>query len=170
MRSALNCLLVAVLFAASLVPLGDATAEGDALFTMMQNWSVQFPGWVAGGNPCSPLWKYVQCTNGSVVELNVKNTGISGTIPSEVGLLQNLEVLDVSNIQGVESSNNSLKGPLPDSLAQLTRLRSLTLKLDRWSQCLFEFGHAKLSLRQMGKQWITVLQAVSSGDIAILFP
>ncbi|CAM6127074.1 unnamed protein product [Calypogeia fissa] len=82
MRSALNCLLVVFLFAASLVPLGDATAEGDALFTMMQKWSVQFPGWVAGGNPCSPLWKYVQCMNGSVVELNVTNTGISGTIPS----------------------------------------------------------------------------------------
>ncbi|CAM6095358.1 unnamed protein product [Calypogeia fissa] len=137
MRGALSSLLLVSMLTAFLVPLTDSTAEGDALYTMMQKWSVVFPGWVSGGDPCSPSappWPYVQCRSGSVVGLNVTNTGITGSIPSEVGNLQYLEVLDVSNVGGIVSAtNNSLKGPLHDTLAQCTRLRSFNASNIFWN-------------------------------------
>ncbi|KAK1262281.1 putative LRR receptor-like serine/threonine-protein kinase [Acorus gramineus] len=60
--------------------------------------------------PCS--WNGVVCTgvNGSsrVVGLNLPNSRLLGTVPSDLGLIDNLRHLDLSD--------NSLNGTLPDSL------------------------------------------------------
>lgn len=63
--------------------------------------------------------KGVDCNGqGNVIGLNLKNQGLSGTIPLELGFLPNLIALDLSH--------NSLTGQLPEELA-LAPIRTLVL-------------------------------------------
>lgn len=73
------------------------------------------------GNPGVPVCSRTGITcdgDGSVVDLFLRNQGLSGTIPAEIGFLPNLMNLDVSH--------NFLTGHLPEELS-LAPLESLTL-------------------------------------------
>ncbi|CAJ1942899.1 unnamed protein product [Sphenostylis stenocarpa] len=75
--------------------------------------------------PCS--WNGVSCstvaaTNDSeyrVTSLSLPNSQLLGSIPSDLGSIQHLQVLDLSN--------NSLNGSLPSSLSQASELQFLNL-------------------------------------------
>lgn len=135
---------------------------GDALWTIMKQWDVNFTTWKEGGDPCLG-WEAVTCNQyGQVVALyvtfapprdlrtsyqltierisdamiarNVSNRGLTGIIPREIGRLVHLETLDVSNAgSGGNASGtwyenyttNSLKGPLPETLANCASLKSM---------------------------------------------
>ena len=80
--------------------------------------------------PCS--WNGVSCstvpgsTNGSqyrVTALSLPNSQLLGSIPSDLGSIEHLQILDLSN--------NSLNGSLPSSLFQASELRSLNLSNNR---------------------------------------
>lgn len=100
--------------------------------------------------PC--LWKGVQCdvvpdaTNSSqdrVVGLALPNSQLLGSIPDDLGLIENLRSLDLSNnsLNGslptslfqasklgfLDLSNNLISGEIPDSVVQLTNLQLLNL-------------------------------------------
>lgn len=76
-------------------------------------------------------WEGVKCggsggvgdsmsTDSSIVELNLSNAGLRGTLPSELGLLANLEYLSFAG--------NMLRGTIPTQLSsQLTKLITLNL-------------------------------------------
>nr|KYP74022.1 putative LRR receptor-like serine/threonine-protein kinase At4g37250 family [Cajanus cajan] len=72
-------------------------------------------------SPCS--WNGVSCsTNGTefrVTSLSLPNSQLLGSIPSDLGSIQHLQILDLSN--------NSLNGSLPASLSQASELRFLNL-------------------------------------------
>ena len=79
-------------------------------------------GWLGPpGSECN--WHGVACDGvGSaarVVDLDLVDNNLTGTIPEELGQLRGLESLDLGG--------NHLKGTVPSSLSQLTKLTSLTL-------------------------------------------
>lgn len=90
------------------------------------------PGWIpwnfsSGENPCGPnTWKGVECkyecytcgsngksceVNNTIILLNIQLCNLRGPIPSEIGVL--------SNIEGLYLDQNSLSGSIPSELAYL---------------------------------------------------
>ncbi|RDX83880.1 putative LRR receptor-like serine/threonine-protein kinase, partial [Mucuna pruriens] len=74
--------------------------------------------------PCS--WNGVSCStvpgNGTefrVTSLSLPNSQLLGSVPSDLGSIEHLQLLDLSN--------NSLNGSLPSSLSQASQLRFLNL-------------------------------------------
>ncbi|KAK1267271.1 Somatic embryogenesis receptor kinase 1 [Acorus gramineus] len=123
-----------------------ANMEGDALHSLktnlvdpnnvLQSWD---PTLV---NPCT--WFHVTCNNdNSVIRVDLGNAALSGTLVSELGLLRNLQYLELysNNISGLIPSDlgnltslvsldlylNNFSGPIPDTLGRLSKLRFLRL-------------------------------------------
>jgi Leucine-rich repeat (LRR) protein len=83
-------------------------------------------------DPCAWNPQVVQCTpTGSIIGLNFSNMGLSGPIPPEIGLFPSLETLDFSNYPTNSPSCtgpcNSVLGPIPKELGNLTNLQILLL-------------------------------------------
>ena len=126
------CALIAVLrgpkvFASSLIVTAK-NAERDALAALYQD--TDGDNWANNRNWLSdaPLdsWHGVTTNpSGRVVELDLSENELSGTIPSELGSLTNLEVLKLSK--------NQLSGTIPPELGNLTNLAVLDLFENRLS-------------------------------------
>ncbi len=103
-------------------------AERDALVALYQdtdgdNWTNN-RNWLS--NASLDSWHGVTTDrNGRVVELDLSENGLNGTIPSELGNLTNLEKLNLSK--------NQLRGTIPPELGNLTNLRFLDLYENRLS-------------------------------------
>lgn len=91
------------------------------------------PNWLLGPerdavvaqDPCSS-GPFVVCNEaGRITELRLAAPGLSGELPPEIGLLTELEVLDLSQ--------NNLSGELPAELGSLSKLRHLHLHLNQFS-------------------------------------
>ncbi|KAK1359909.1 putative LRR receptor-like serine/threonine-protein kinase [Heracleum sosnowskyi] len=68
--------------------------------------------------PCS--WEGVRCgANSSVITISLPNSQLLGSIPSNLGMFENLQTLDLSN--------NSINGSIPFSLYNVTSLEKLDL-------------------------------------------
>ena len=124
-------LLTAVFALASLVFLSssNALAQGsvatdkaalEALYDATDG-----PNWITSTNWKTPeplsAWHGVTTdTAGRVTELLFYSNQLSGTIPTQLGQLTNLQYLNLNN--------NQLSGTIPVELGQLTELTDLTLK------------------------------------------
>ncbi|XP_061373708.1 receptor protein kinase-like protein ZAR1 [Gastrolobium bilobum] len=101
-----------------------------------------FTSWSdADSTPCR--WSGVACTGDRVTQLTLRNKGLTGYIPSELGFLTSLKRLSLSynNFTNVipsrlfnattlivlDLSHNSLSGPIPTELRSLKSLRHLDL-------------------------------------------
>ena len=81
------------------------------------NWK-ENTGWLGNiGTECD--WYGVTCSEGSIQLLLLKNNSLSGSIPSELGNLSKLVVLDLRE--------NLLTGPIPLELSYLSELEDLGL-------------------------------------------
>ena len=117
---------------AALVALYDAT--GGDNWTNNENWKSQEP---VGD------WYGVTVRDSVVTELNLEDNNLTGTLPSEIGDLTSLELLDlfdndltssipaeIGNLTNLESlwlENNSLTGEIPTEIGNLTSLEGLWL-------------------------------------------
>ncbi len=107
---------------AVIVPAMDDSMDRDALIALYNstdgpNWTVS-TNWLSG----APLdqWHGVSTSSdGRVASLRLTGNGLRGTIPTELGTLKGLNVLDFSN--------NVLVGIIPPDLGELTQLRELRL-------------------------------------------
>lgn len=104
-------------------------------------------GWLEEDSPCD--WYGVTCEGGHIVQLDLSDNQLTGTLPEDLGLLTELTHLDLSGnrLQGVlppnvghpqqlrylDLSRNQLRGPIPDRLRLLHQLRTLDLHDNRLS-------------------------------------
>ncbi len=112
-------------------------AERDALAALYEdtdgdNWTNN-RNWLSNAELDS--WHGVTTDrNGRVVELDLSENELNGTIPPELGSLLHLEELDLSN--------NQLSGTIPIDLGNLTNLKVLSLYTNRLSGGIpSELGH-----------------------------
>lgn len=112
-------------------------AERDALVALYEdtdgdNWTNN-RNWLSNASLGS--WHGVSTDrNGRVVELDLSENELNGTIPSELGSLAYLEDLDLSK--------NQLSGTIPIDLGNLTNLKVLSLYTNRLSGGIpSELGH-----------------------------
>nr|QAS62440.1 LRR receptor-like serine/threonine-protein kinase [Sedum alfredii] len=99
------------------------------------------------GDPCSGNWTGINCSNGStdgyfhVLELNLLNSNLTGTLAPELGQLSQLKILDfmwngltgnipkeignISTLRLLLLNGNKLSGSLPEELGNLEKLNRL---------------------------------------------
>ncbi|KAA8525345.1 hypothetical protein F0562_007237 [Nyssa sinensis] len=143
--------LVFLLFALA-VSTAECNSEGDALNAwkiklvdpnnVLQSWD---PTLV---NPCT--WFHVTCNgDNSVTRVDLGNAGLSGPLVPQLGMLANLQYLEVfsNNISGsiptqignltalisLDLYQNRLSGPIPSSLANLKHLMFMRLNSNKLS-------------------------------------
>lgn len=108
------------------------------------NWGVNWDT-TANGNcaPCS--WDGIQCNvDGRVIALDLSNKALDGFIPLEIGWLNELEILKISNatnlsgtlpdeirflqnLKILDLSNNNLTGELPNGIGKLQEIEQIVL-------------------------------------------
>ncbi|XP_031491746.1 LRR receptor kinase BAK1-like [Nymphaea colorata] len=105
-----------------------ANQEGDALNKLKA--SLQDPNNVLQSwdatlvNPCT--WFHVTCNNdNSVIRVDLGNAQLSGTLVPDLGLLPNLQYLELYS--------NNLSGSIPNELGNLSSLVSLDLYLNKFA-------------------------------------
>eukprot|EP00833_Pecoramyces_ruminatium_P003900 jgi/Orpsp1_1/1177932/evm.model.c7180000063399.1 len=103
----------------------------------------------------------ITCTDGHVIKIELNSKGLNGAIPSELGDLTKLEILNLnennltgsipsqlgnlSNLNNLELSNNNLSGQIPSELGKLSNLTSLRLGTNNLS------GHIPVELVLLSK-------------------
>jgi len=101
------------------------TATNGRGWENSENWNV--------GHPCtaegSGVWAGVSCSNNTVVQLYLSENDLSGTLPTELGLLTTLTEFVLSN-------ESSLKGTVPTEVGFMTSLERLSLQYTALSRPL----------------------------------
>ncbi|KAK7331219.1 hypothetical protein VNO77_25437 [Canavalia gladiata] len=120
-----------------------AIQDYTALIALKNEWENTPPSWV-GADPCDDDWDGIQCSTGRITVISLASMGLSGQLPSDIGLLSELQILDLSynrNLTGTLPSeignlkkltnliliNCSFTGPIPDTIGNLQRLIFLSL-------------------------------------------
>jgi len=118
---------------------------GDSLILTRVYFATNGPNWGNQGNWMGfavSSWDGVTLQNvtGRVIELQVPNKGMNTIIPTQIGRLDSLQVLDLSS--------NKLNGPIPFELTKLSRLEVLRLNINELTSIPFELDSLK-SLRNL---------------------
>ncbi|KAF2298123.1 hypothetical protein GH714_015299 [Hevea brasiliensis] len=135
-----------------LILLSTAAADDGAVMLKLASSLAPLPsGWSTKSSSDFCSWKGVGCdSSGRVTSISLPNEDLTGNLPSELGLLNEL--------QEISLQNNKLSGDLP-SLANLSRLQSLYLDSNNFTS--FPSGFFK---------GLTSLQTLSIGGNINLSP
>ncbi|XP_010917500.2 receptor protein kinase WSS1 [Elaeis guineensis] len=119
----------------SLLPSSSLSDDSAAMQDIAK--SLIVPQWkLANGNPCS--WPGVSCQGGSVVEINLKNKGVSGELSPSISKL--------SFLKSLQLQKNQIKGDL-SSLANLASLESLSIDDNAFTTMPADFFSGLTSLQ-----------------------
>ncbi|XP_021815793.1 probable leucine-rich repeat receptor-like protein kinase At5g49770 [Prunus avium] len=96
-----------------------AIEEYAPMKILMDEWDIRPPSWV-GSDPCVGGWAGIECTDSRITSIALADMALTGQLPSDIGLLSELESLNLS-------FNKGLKGLIPASIGKLTKLVYLNL-------------------------------------------
>ncbi|KAL4379244.1 hypothetical protein GQ457_02G021970 [Hibiscus cannabinus] len=90
-------------------------------------------------------WFGVECSDGKVIALNLKDLCLEGTLPAELGTLV--------HIKSITFRNNSFTGAIPDGIRELKELEVLDLGYNNFSKLLpSELGtNPSLTIKNVGQ-------------------
>ncbi|GLT76077.1 hypothetical protein SLA2020_477580 [Shorea laevis] len=116
-RIQLLCLVVFI----QVYIIAAVTDSGDvaALNSLKHIWRNSPLNWV-GSDPCGDGWLGIQCMNSRVSSITLGGMGLKGQLSDHISSLTELQILDLSQNQG-------LTGPLPASIGNLKKLTTLFL-------------------------------------------
>ncbi|MBO9611118.1 MAG: hypothetical protein J7619_00405 [Dyadobacter sp.] len=130
-------LLLVILLSSFFTSYGQGSLESDRLALIALYNSTNGPQWIekAGWNPAgnpgdSPCgWWGVTCEGGRVTGLNLKGSALDGSIPPEIGNLDQLKtfIVDWTMIVDNQFPGNTQYLPLPTEIGNLTNLEYLDL-------------------------------------------
>eukprot|EP00897_Mesotaenium_endlicherianum_P006189 jgi/Mesen1/5599/ME000282S04757 len=108
----------------------EASQEGVWLVTAVAEAFTNFDhsSWRESGgyDPCRGAWKYVTCDKDNrVIQLNLANLGLTGTLDPKIG--------EIYGLRELRLENNNISGPLPNSLGMLTQLEVLDVSSNSFS-------------------------------------
>ncbi|XXG41475.1 hypothetical protein AAC387_Pa01g1925 [Persea americana] len=81
-------------------------------------------GWSTTSDPCSSTWPGVGCKSGRVISINLQSQSLSGSLPSDLNTLSQLQTLALQR--------NQLSGDLP-TLSSLSNLQSVYLDTNNFT-------------------------------------
>ena len=96
--------------------------DAAVMAKLLASFSTAPSGWTNSTDYCN--WTYVVCDRGRVTDIELISQSLSGTLPSDLGTLTQLETLSLQE--------NSFSGPMP-SFANHTSLRYLYLDNNNFS-------------------------------------
>ncbi|WCJ26972.1 STRUBBELIG-receptor family 1 [Euphorbia peplus] len=153
--------------------------------------SLNFPGlesWVAvGGDPCVDNWEGVNCVMMNITSLNLSGKNLSGTLDDNVGLFASIIDIDLSNnsiggtipsvlpptLLNLSLNKNNLSGEIPDAFELMTSLTNLDVSDNKLSgQLPPSFGNlSSLNSLQLQNNTLTgvldVLQDIPLLDLNV---
>ena len=158
-RNSLGGCIPESLFAVAVNDMSDlglpTCAEYDALVALYNaadgaNWTDN-TNWLSA-EPAASWHGVTTDAGGRIIGLSLANNGLSGTIPTQLGDLTNLQTLslsgnslsgtiptqlgDLTNLQTLSLSGNSLSGTIPTQLGDLTNLQTLSLSGNSLTGCV----------------------------------
>ncbi|PQM34328.1 putative leucine-rich repeat receptor-like protein kinase [Prunus yedoensis var. nudiflora] len=116
---AAHVFLMLVLISFFVIAAEGAIEEYAPMKILMDEWDIRPPSWV-GSDPCVGGWAGIECTNSRITSIALADMALKGQLPSDIELLSELEILNLS-------FNKGLKGQLPASIGKLTKLVYLNL-------------------------------------------
>ncbi|KAF8040829.1 hypothetical protein BT93_B2911 [Corymbia citriodora subsp. variegata] len=178
----LRLLLFLVLFCSWIHLICSTTNAKDQtiLLALKAQWQNTPPNWGKSSDPCGLPWDGVTCDSNSRVTglglsgMNIKglllgeiaglteltyldlslNKGLNGSIPPQLGSLQNLTILILAGC--------GLSGSIPDELGNLTQLTFLALNTNNLS------GNIPASLGKLSKlSWLDVSENQLTGSLPV---
>ncbi|TKY72323.1 leucine-rich repeat receptor protein kinase [Spatholobus suberectus] len=109
-----------LIFTHLLIVLAQTASQDYTILLALKNeWQNTPPNWV-GSDPCGDGWDGIECSNSRVTSISLASMGLSGQLSSDIGLLSELLILDLSY-------NRNLTGPLPNDIGNLKKLTNLLL-------------------------------------------
>ncbi|XP_038709996.1 protein STRUBBELIG-RECEPTOR FAMILY 3-like isoform X2 [Tripterygium wilfordii] len=99
-------------------------------------------GWeVLGGDPCGEQWQGISCVFSNVTSIKLNGVNLGGTLNEDFGLLASVIEIDLGNnniggsipsslpqtLKNFSLSGNNLSGSIPDTFSSLTQLFDLSL-------------------------------------------
>ncbi|KAK2394474.1 leucine-rich repeat receptor protein kinase HPCA1 [Trifolium repens] len=110
------------LFSYLLVLVVTKTSSNDynVLTLIKYDWKNTPPSWDNSDDPCGGHWDGIVCINSRVTAISLVSMDLFGQLPSDIGSLSELQILDLSY-------NKNLTGPLPAEIGKLKKLTNLQL-------------------------------------------
>ncbi|KAK1436661.1 hypothetical protein QVD17_02443 [Tagetes erecta] len=145
-------LLVLIIFIQVSISTSQNT-DRVALQALKHVWQGTPLSWDEGTDPCSGGWVGITCTNSRVTSIILSSTGLTGTLPGDIGQFTELQILDLSFNTGLRGSLTpaignlakltnlilvgcSFNGPIPRTIGNLERLRILSLNNNGFSDSI----------------------------------
>ena len=141
------------------VAVENASADRTALVALYN--SANGPNWEdkTNWNSAEPISSWFGVTtddNGRVIELNLRENGLSGSLSTAIGQLGQLKVLDLS-------FNRSLGGSVPSELGNLSNLENLDLSVNGFTGTVpSELGNLS-KLKHLDLSWNSLSGSIPSG-------
>ncbi|GLT56887.1 hypothetical protein SLA2020_299010 [Shorea laevis] len=119
MEPRIQLLFLVVFIQACIITAVTDNHDVAALNSLKNIWRNLPPNW-AGSDPCGDDWVGIRCTNSRVSSIKLGSMGLEGQLSDHISSLTELQILDLSQNQG-------MTGPLPASIGNLKNLTTLFL-------------------------------------------